>query len=37
MIQSGLKSTDDVTVHPAAVSLAKFCHNQFEQGRLFTN
>ena len=34
MIQSGLKSTDDVTIHPAAVSLAKFCHNQFEQGRL---
>ena len=35
MIQSGLKSTDDVTVHPAAVSLAKFCHSQFEQGILY--
>ena len=34
MIQSGLKSADDVTIHPVAVSLAKFCHNQFEQGRL---
>lgn len=32
MIQSGLRSNDDITTHPAAVSLAKFCQNQFEQG-----
>jgi len=36
MIQSGLKCNDDITTHPAAVSLAKFSHNQFEQGKLIT-
>ena len=36
MIQCGLKCNDDITVHPVAVSLAKFCHNQFEQGKLYT-
>ena len=32
MIQSGLRCNDDVTTHPAAISLAKFCLNQLEQG-----